>query len=112
LLWQDHNGGLEVLGPDGVWVEAKPIEGTLVINVGDLLERWSNDRFASTRHRVINHSGRTRMSIASFYDPSFDAIVDPRDLGVPDGAAHYPPIAAGEHILGRINRSFGYRKSV
>ncbi len=112
LLWQDDRGGLEVLGPDGAWIAAPPIDGTLVINVGDLLQRWSNDRFASTRHRVINRSGLERFSIASFYDPSFDATIDPRDLGVPDQEAHYPPIAAGEHILGRINRSFGYRKSV
>jgi isopenicillin N synthase-like dioxygenase len=113
LLWQDDIGGLEVLSRAGdAWVQATPIPGTLVINVGDLLARWTNDRYRSTRHRVVNRSGRERFSIATFYDPSFKAMVDPRDFGVPDAECHYPPVTAGAHILGRINSSFGYRKAV
>ncbi|MFX1676169.1 2-oxoglutarate and iron-dependent oxygenase domain-containing protein [Paraburkholderia sp. A2WS-5] len=113
LLWQDNVGGLQVreLGSNS-WVDAPPIEGTLVINVGDLLARWSNDRFRSTMHRVINRSGRERYSIATFYDPDYCAVVDPRGLGVGDADAKYEPVAAGDYILGRINASMGYRKNL
>jgi isopenicillin N synthase-like dioxygenase len=111
LLWQDSNGGLEVLERSTKrWIPAPPIPGTLVVNVADLLARWTNDRYASTPHRVINRSGRERLSIATFHDPDFKAVVDPRDLGTPDAACRYQPILAGDHIVGRIERSFGYRK--
>lgn len=113
LLWQDDSGGLEVLERSTKsWIAAPPIPGTLVINVGDLLGRWTNDRYASTPHRVVNRSGHERFSIATFYDPDFKAPVDPRMLGVPDAECHYPPTTSGEHILGRIERSFGYRKTL
>lgn len=113
LLWQDQSGGLEVLERQSkTWIAATPIAGTLVVNVGDLLGRWSNDRYASTPHRVINKSGRERFSIATFYDPDFKAVVDPRQLGIGDAASKYEPTTAGAHILGRIERSFGYRKTL
>ncbi len=94
------------------WIEAPPIPGTFVINVGDLLARWTNDRFSSTPHRVINRSGRERFSIATFYDPDFSTPVDPRDLGTPDAECRYAPVGAGEHILRRFDESFGYRKKL
>jgi isopenicillin N synthase-like dioxygenase len=113
LLWQDTNGGLEVLERSTQrWIPALPVPGTLVVNVADLLARWTNDRYASTPHRVINRSGRERLSIATFHDPDYKAVVDPRDLGTPDGECRYEPILAGEHIVGRIERSFGYRKTL
>jgi isopenicillin N synthase-like dioxygenase len=113
LLWQDDNGGLEVLERQSrTWIAARPIPGTLVVNSGDLLARWTNDRYASTPHRVINRSGRERFSIATFYDPDFKAVVDPRQLGVSDAECRYEPTTSGAHILGRIERSFGYRKKL
>ena len=113
LLWQDDSGGLEVLERSSRrWIAAPPIAGTLVVNVGDLLGRWTNDRYASTPHRVVNRSGHERFSIATFYDPDFKAVVDPRALGVAEAECRYPPTLAGEHILGRIDRSFGYRKAL
>jgi isopenicillin N synthase-like dioxygenase len=56
LLWQDANGGLQVLNKDGQWINASPIPGTFVVNIGDFLMRLTNDRFKSTVHRVFNHS--------------------------------------------------------
>ena len=113
LLWQDDNGGLQVRErATRSWIEAPPIPGTFVINVGDLLARWTNDRFSSTPHRVINRSGRERFSIATFYDPDFSTPVDPRDLGTPDAECRYAPVGAGEHILRRFDESFGYRKKL
>ncbi|MEZ5817171.1 MAG: 2-oxoglutarate and iron-dependent oxygenase domain-containing protein [Hyphomicrobiaceae bacterium] len=113
LLWQDENGGLEVLERQSkTWISARPVPGTLVVNVGDLLARWTNDRYASTPHRVINRSGRERFSIATFYDPDFKAVIDPRQLGANEADCRYEPTTSGAHILGRIERSFGYRKTL
>ncbi len=113
ILWQDDNGGLEVQNLAGEWIAAPPVPDTMVVNAGDLLGRWSNDRYRSTKHRVVNRSGRERISIATFYDPTFSAKVDPRDLGLPsEQESKYLPISAGEHILERIDASFGYRKSL
>jgi isopenicillin N synthase-like dioxygenase len=111
LLYQDNSGGLQVreLGSNR-WIDATPIEGSLVVNVGDLLARWSNDRFRSTLHRVINTSGHERYSIATFYDPTYSAVVDPCDLGVEAKASLYPSVAAGDYILKRIDDSMAYRK--
>ena len=106
FLLQDDNGGLQVRSNAGEWLEAPPIPGTLVCNIGDLLHRWSNNRFVSTVHRVINRSGRERYSIPVFFDPNTDALVDPRDFGVPDGEAKYDPVKAGEHISGRNRKNF------
>ncbi len=111
LLWQDTLGGLQVREiANGTWIDAPPIPGTFVVNVGDLLARWSNDRYRSTLHRVINRSGRERHSIATFYDPTYDAAVDPRELGAAPDTLRYEPVRAGDYILGRINDSMGYRK--
>jgi isopenicillin N synthase-like dioxygenase len=111
LLWQDERGGLEVRRPDGGWLAAPPLPGSLVVNVADLLARWSNERYRSAEHRVVNRSGAERFSIATFYDPDFKAAVDPRDLGLPEGATpRHERTTAGAYILGRIDASFGYRK--
>lgn len=111
LLYQDNSGGLQVreLGSNS-WIDATPIEGSLVVNVGDLLARWSNERFRSTLHRVINKSGHERYSIATFYDPTYGAVVDPCDLGIEAASSLYPPVAAGDYILKRIDDSMAYRK--
>lgn len=110
LLAQDATGGLQVLGKSGEWVTAHPIEGTLVINIGDLMARWTNNRFSSNPHRVVNTSGRERYSIAVFYDPHFDTVVDPRDLLDDKAQAKYPPITCGDYILDRFGKAFKYRQ--
>jgi isopenicillin N synthase-like dioxygenase len=111
LLWQDDNGGLEVYERRARrWLDARPIPGTLVINSGDLLARWTNDVYASTPHRVVNRSGRDRYSVATFYDPDFKAVIDPTEFGATDDP-RYPVTTSGAHILGRIEKSFGYRKA-
>lgn len=112
LLLQDNSGGLQVreLGSER-WIEATPVPGSLVVNVGDLLARWSNDRFRSTLHRVINRSGHERYSIATFFDPTYEARVDPCDLGIEAHDSRYLAVAAGDYILKRIDDSMAYRKS-
>ncbi|HEV7384281.1 MAG TPA: 2-oxoglutarate and iron-dependent oxygenase domain-containing protein, partial [Phenylobacterium sp.] len=76
LLAQDKWGGLQVKSPDG-WIEAPPIEGALVCNIGDMLERLTGGRFKSTPHRVRNTSGHDRLSFPLFFDPDFLAPMRP-----------------------------------
>lgn len=106
LLLQ-QTAGLEVLARNGEWIAAPPLPETLVINIGDLLERWSNNRLPSTRHRVRNQSRDGRYSIAMFYDPSPRAVVDPRDLGAPEPAA-FAPVEAADYVLGRNKGAFAH----
>ena len=81
LLAQDQLGGLQVKTPQG-WISAPPIEGALVCNLGDMLDRLTGGWFRSTPHRVRNVSGRGRLSFPFFFDPGFDAKI----LPLPDRA--------------------------
>jgi len=109
LLAQDMTGGLQVKGTSREWVMAPPVAGTFVVNIGDLMHRWTNGRFHSNPHRVVNTSGRARQSAAVFFDPSFHAVIDPRPLLDDPSAAKYPPIACGEWVVGKFDKAFTYR---
>ncbi|KAL3965415.1 hypothetical protein ACCO45_002419 [Purpureocillium lilacinum] len=67
ILWQDSNGGLQVLNREGQWIGARPVEGTFVVNIADYLQRITNDRYVSTVHRAQNWSGRERVSMPFFW---------------------------------------------
>lgn len=110
LLLQDDSGGLQVQSAADEWIEAPPIPGTLVCNIGDLLARWSNDRFASTLHRVINRTPHARYSIPVFFDPHTDTVVDPLDLGASTQSRVYDPVTVGDHISRRNKKSFSQYK--
>jgi len=77
ILWQDDCGGLEIQNKKGEWVGAPPVDGTFVVNIGNVMQTWTNGRFSSTPHRVINRSGRDRYSIPLFVNPSYDVAVKP-----------------------------------
>lgn len=112
VLYQDGSGGLQVRHRNGEWIDAPPIEGTFVINIGDMMARWSNDRYTSTPHRVINPQGIERYSSPFFVEPNFDT-----DIYCLEGCqseqvpAKYPPISAGEYLLSRFNDTYAYRKT-
>jgi isopenicillin N synthase-like dioxygenase len=108
FVYQDEIGGLQVIGADGQWLTAHPIPGTFVVNVGDLLARWTNDRFKSTLHRVVNSSGRERYSMAMFVDPNYDAPIEP--VVRPGETAKYETVECGAYILSRYDTSFAYRR--
>ncbi len=76
LLAQDHNGGLQVKTPSG-WVDAPPLPGTFVCNIGDMLDRLTGGWYRSNPHRVRNLSGNDRLSFPFFFDPDFEAEVPP-----------------------------------
>lgn len=112
VLCQDNVGGLQVQTPKGDWVTAPPIEGTLIVNVGDLLERWTNGAFRSAPHRVINRSSNERLSLVFAFDPNPETIVDARAVypARPDQHADYlPAITCGEYLDWRFEKAFSYR---
>ena len=109
VLWQDENGGLEVRVAQGDWVSAPPVAGSLVVNIGDLLAFWTGGRLRSTVHRVRNLSRNERYSIAVFYDPASDALIDPAATGF---GSHAEPVTAGDFIQSRNRRSFAHYRAL
>ncbi|MGH9838615.1 MAG: isopenicillin N synthase family dioxygenase [Blastocatellia bacterium] len=108
ILAQDETGGLQVQNPAGEWIAAPPVEGTFVINIGEMMTRWTNDTFASTPHRVINASGQERYSIPFFFATNYDTIISCLEsCQGPDRPARYPPIAAGDYLAQRLKEIYG-----
>ena len=111
LLAQDNAGGLQVRPRGGDWIDAPPIADTYVLNVADMLARWTNNRFVSTPHRVINLSGGDRYSLPYFFDPAMDAVIECLPTCKDDThTALYPPVRYGEYLMERLNRNYDYRK--
>lgn len=78
LLLQEHGSGLQVRDPgNDDWIDIPPQKGAYVVNVGDMLERWTSGKYKSTVHRVINTSGKDRYSIPFFFDGNLDFVVKP-----------------------------------
>ncbi|MEU7811252.1 2OG-Fe(II) oxygenase family protein [Pseudonocardia sp. NPDC049154] len=81
LLQQDEVGGLQVEGPDGRWIDATPIPGTFVVNIGEMLEIATQGYLTATRHRVVSPPvGVDRFSVPFFLGPRLDAVVEPLEL--------------------------------
>lgn len=109
VLCQDQVGGLEVRDVNGEWLQAPPIEGTLVVNVADLLSRWTDGEYVSTPHRVVNRSGRERLSLVLAWDPDPDTLIDSRDVFGADHCPAQPEITCGDYLLWRFRKAFAYR---
>ncbi len=107
ILAQDEVGGLQVQTPSGNWVDAPAIPGSFVVNVGDMLHRWSNGRLLSTPHRVINRSGRERFSCPFFFDPNVATDIAPLSCCVShDHPAAFMPINFGEFLRGELEAGY------
>jgi isopenicillin N synthase-like dioxygenase len=116
LLAQDENGGLQVKTPRG-WIEAPPLPGTLVCNIGDILDRLTGGWFRSTPHRVRNSSGRDRLSFPLFFDPDFAAEIGalPPQARIGRGESverwdgadlHRIAGTYGDYLLGKVGKVF------
>ncbi len=100
LLPPNKVQGLEINLPDGRWLEAPGVADAFVVNGGDILHRWTNERFLSTPHRVRNLSGQLRYAVPFFCDPNHDTIIEclPSCQSA-EQPAKYPPIKIGDYAL-------------
>ena len=107
ILLQDDVGGLQVFDGEQGWIDAPPIDGAFVVNLGDLAARWTNDRYRSTLHRVINVSGRERYSAPFFFTgaPHYDMTCLPTCLA-PGEAPKYPPTTPIEHLAEMYRQTY------
>jgi isopenicillin N synthase-like dioxygenase len=110
LKVDDAPGGLQVQLPSGTWVDVPKVEDSFVVNIGDILMRWTNDRYISTMHRVINPppefaATADRMSIPYFCIPDYDAVVEciPSCKGL---GAKYAKATAGELLSARYTATY------
>ncbi|KAF8993502.1 2OG-Fe(II) oxygenase [Cyathus striatus] len=111
ILWQEPDiQALQVLNTDKQWINAPPIPGTLVINLGDQLARWTNDIFKSTFHRAVNRSvGVERYSIPLFFGSDYNVKLEPISGCVsPERPLKYEVITAGEYLQSRLTATFNY----
>ncbi|MBW4629621.1 MAG: isopenicillin N synthase family oxygenase [Brasilonema octagenarum HA4186-MV1] len=110
LLFQDEVGGLEVRTASGKWIAAAPTPDTIVVNTGDLMERWTNHVFCSTKHRVMIQNDDTlnqsRYSVAFFCHPNDDTEIVCLESCQRDKSPIYPPILAGEYLLSRLQATY------
>tara|TARA_B100000315_G_scaffold219628_1_gene221670 strand:+ start:1644 stop:2723 length:1080 start_codon:yes stop_codon:yes gene_type:complete len=109
VLCQDSVGGLQIKNINGEWIHAPPIDGTLIVNVGDLLARWTDGAYRSTPHRVVNDSGRERLSLVLAFDPDPDTLIDARTVYGLDHIAQEKSITCGNYLVWRFNKAFPYR---
>lgn len=112
LLAQDRHGGLQVK-VDGQWLDAPPVQGALVCNVGDMLDRLTRGAYRSVPHRVINRSGQERLSFPLFFDPGFDAVVEPLPLEAAPRSPRWDEADLdavtgryGDYLLGKVGKVF------
>ncbi|MBB5685660.1 isopenicillin N synthase-like dioxygenase [Sphingobium boeckii] len=110
ILAQDANGGLEIQMRDGSWVSADPVDGTFVVNLGDMIPRWTNGLYHSNFHRVINKSAgrRNRQSVVFFTDLDFEAFIEPiPGAQSADRPPLLPPCTVGEHMVAMVQKTYG-----
>lgn len=111
LLAQSALPGLEVLTREGQWIRPPPIPGTFVVNTGEMLARYSNDRYKPTPHRVINANNALRHAVPFFYGPGLEAIVRPVPTCVStERPALYEPLLYADHRRKLNLTNFDHRR--
>ena len=106
---EDKPGGLEVFTADGEWRPVPVVPGTFIVNLGDLMAQWTNDRWVSTMHRVVNPPrdnaiGSRRQSLIFFHQPNYDTMIECLPSCLDNGHAKYSPITSGEHLLMKMQK--------
>ena len=108
ILLADEVPGLQIRDSAGLWHDIMPPSGGFLVNLGDLLAEWTNDRWRSTLHRVVPPSTESsgevrRRSVAWFQQPNFDAMIEVLDSCCsPTNPARYKPISAGDHLIAKL----------
>jgi isopenicillin N synthase-like dioxygenase len=107
LLAQDEVGGLSVRTQDGDWVNVPPLADSFVMNVGDMLHRWSNGLLTSTPHRVTNRTGRERYSVPFFFDPDVRTRIEPLPSCITaDRPAQFEPLLFEDFLRTQLEASY------
>ncbi|PXW30663.1 UNVERIFIED_CONTAM: isopenicillin N synthase-like dioxygenase [Williamsia faeni] len=105
VLWADQVKGLQVLDRDALWHDVSPADGALLINIGDLMARWTNERWMSTLHRVkppvVDGVIERRRSAAFFHDGNIDATISTLPSCIGDGSK-YEPVTVADHIAAKL----------
>jgi isopenicillin N synthase-like dioxygenase len=106
LLLTDENSGLQIQTKTGEWLDVPPQKGSLIVFVGDMLERWTNGLFRSTVHRVLTNGDKERYSVPFFFDPDFDCVVKcfPTCCSK-DNPPKYPPTKSGQYLKDKFNQT-------
>ncbi len=108
ILAQDEVGGLEVQTASGEWISAPFIPDTFIVNIGHMVQRWTNDRYTATWHRVRLPGGRERLSIPFFFSPSYETVVEPiSSCCSADNPPRYEPCHFGEYSVAAFADSYG-----
>jgi isopenicillin N synthase-like dioxygenase len=111
ILAREEVPGLAVRLPGGEWLAPPVIPGTFLVNLGNVMKRWSNDRFLSTPHGVLNDSGRDRYSIAFFYSPNPASVIECLSTCVSaDRPPRYAPATYRDLVLEFYNANYFHRK--
>ncbi|OBJ95872.1 hypothetical protein A5746_12835 [Mycolicibacterium conceptionense] len=97
--------GLQIQRPDGSWFDVSAPAGSFIVNIGDLLADWTNERWVSTVHRVVQHPGQTgNISLAFFHQPNHDALIEPISSCVDaEHPARHLPTTSGAHLLAKLS---------
>lgn len=105
LLLQDETGGLQTYSRKNGWIDIPPKRGTIVVNLADAIQVWTNDRYRAAVHRVVPMTKQARYSIPYFYNPGLETLIQPiAELG--GGEPHYRPFTWREFIQARIDDNF------
>ena len=108
LLADDTKGALQVRAQDGSWMNADAIPGAFVVNIGDMMETWTNGLWKSTPHRVIHRGENFRVSVPFFFEPNWDAKVTPLPQCVErtGGKRKYKEVCYGDHLTAKVKANF------
>lgn len=108
LLADDTTNALQVLSKTGEWLTANPIPHAFVVNIGDMIEVWTNGLWKSTVHRVIHTGAQYRVSVPFFLEPGFETFVEPLECCIErsGGASRYEGVVYGEHLVGKVSGNF------
>jgi len=107
LLAQHRLPGLQVRTPDGAWLDVPVVDDAFVLNSADILRRWSNGRWLSTPHRVVNRTGEERYSAPFFFDPHLHTVVEPLPSCVPVGERpRFEPVVYGDYLMKRLRTNY------
>jgi isopenicillin N synthase-like dioxygenase len=105
LLLQDMTGGLQAKSKESGWIDIEPEEDTIVVNLGDAMQVWSNDQYVAAIHRVLKRTNNSRYSTPYFYNPEGNAVLKPIE-GLSSESDLYKSFTWKEYIQGRVSDNY------